>query len=1102
VELSTADAPARDRTRGFHFEGFDGLRAMAAIAVAVTHSAFISGFNIRNDTWGPYTARLDIGVAVFFVISGFLLYRPFVLARFRGTSGPAVLPYFRRRFLRIFPAFWLVLTVVLLVDQFHGLNWNTPSASGIFYHYTLTHIYFRDHVLGPVQQSWTLATEIAFYVFLPVYAFVMAKVVRNRRWQLQSELLGVGLLYAFSVAFRLWLFVGRPRELNGMYNTWLPARIDLFALGMLLAVFSAWLQARERAEPGWVRSKWFPAACWVVALISFWYLSVGFGLNARPKRQPGVDFTRPEQMWLQFFWGVTGLFLVLPAVFGKQDEGLIRRFLTNKVVAWLGLVSYGIYLWHEAVIDWYLELTNPVPFHSSFPKMTAFMMVFTLLFAAASYYGLERPALRLKDRTIGSWLAPRDRTARRRWYRFALREPAPSRRPPVETDSHRAPMNDRFRLVLLSFVMLFVELALIRWTGSNVLYLSYFSNFVLLGSFLGIGIGFLRARSKVNLFPYAPLALAALIAFIRLAPVDVSRSGSDLIFFGDLKTGGPPREVVLSVVFIVVAAAMAFIGEGVGRAFAKFEPLEAYRLDLIGSVLGIVGFSVLSFLRVPPLGWGIIAVLALAWLAWPRLTLVQIVPLIVILGLLGAESFDPDASWSPYYKITAKTNSIGTKSVDVNGVPHQAHISSADNPLYNAVYERVPDLPLDDVLIIGAGGGNDVSAALAQGAKHVDAVEIDPRLYDIGKSNHPDRPYQDERVDIHINDGRAYLSHSDKKYDLVVLALPDSITLVAGQSSLRLESYLFTKEALESARDHLKPGGAFTMYNYYREAWLRDRFANTLDEVYGQPPCVDQIGPEDQGALTVLVASRDSSTLSCDTTWSASGAFPAPSTDNHPFPYLRTNSLPTFYLVTIGLILLASLLLVRGAAGPLRPMVRYADLFFMGAAFLLLETKNVVQFALLFGTTWFVNALVFGGVLLSVLVAVAISRHVTFKHPARLYGVLLLSLVVAYVVPEEALLELDSVPRFFAAIALAFFPIFTANLVFTQRFKDVGESTTAFGANLLGAMVGGLIEYTALIVGYRSLLIVVAVLYGLAFLFGREHLRATVPGASPASVRA
>jgi hypothetical protein len=177
-------------------------------------------------------------------------------------------------------------------------------------------------------------------------------------------------------------------------------------------------------------------------------------------------------------------------------------------------------------------------------------------------------------------------------------------------------------------------------------------------------------------------------------------------------------------------------------------------------------------------------------------------------------------------------------------------------------------------------------------------------------------------------------------------------------------------------------------------------------------------------------------------------------------------------------------------------MAQFADLFFMGAAFLLLETKNVVQFALLFGTTWFVNALVFAGVLLSVLVAVFVSRHVTFRRPALLYLVLVVSLVVAYLVPQDALLELDPVPRFFVATLLAFFPIFTANLVFTQRFKAVGESATAFGANLLGAMVGGLIEYSALVIGYRALLIVVALLYGLAFLFGREHLRATVPQAA------
>jgi hypothetical protein len=160
----------------------------------------------------------------------------------------------------------------------------------------------------------------------------------------------------------------------------------------------------------------------------------------------------------------------------------------------------------------------------------------------------------------------------------------------------------------------------------------------------------------------------------------------------------------------------------------------------------------------------------------------------------------------------------------------------------------------------------------------------------------------------------------------------------------------------------------------------------------------------------------------------------------------------------------------------------------MGAAFLLLETKNVVQFALLFGTTWFVNALVFAGVLASVLVAIAVSRRVSFKHPVRLYAFLALSLVVAYVFPASALLDLPTIPRFLAAVALAFTPIFTANLVFTQRFKDTESSTAAFGANLLGSIMGGVLEYLALITGYRALIFAVAILYGLAFLLGRKHL--------------
>jgi SAM-dependent methyltransferase len=413
-------------------------------------------------------------------------------------------------------------------------------------------------------------------------------------------------------------------------------------------------------------------------------------------------------------------------------------------------------------------------------------------------------------------------------------------------------------------------------------------------------------------------------------------------------------------------------------------------------------------------------------------------------------------------------------------------VQRAQNPIYTRVYERIGGGRLDDVLIIGAGGGNDVALALSRGARHVDAVEIDPRLQQLGTELHPDRPYDDPRVEVHIDDGRAFLERTDRRYDLILFALPDSITLVSGQSSLRLESYLFTTEAIASARDHLRPDGVFAMYNYYREQWLVDRLARTLDEVHGHPPCIDSVGGQER--LAVLVASPDRDTVRCESRWESSAGSPAPASDDYPFPYLRARNLPLFYVGTIALILLSSVVAVRLAAGRLRPMAAYADLFFMGAAFLLLETKNVVQFALLFGTTWFVNALVFTGILLSVLAATEVSRRVTFARPQRLYALLFAALVVAWAIPPDRLLALPVGLRFAAAVLAAFTPIFLANLVFAQRFKDVGSSTSAFGANLLGAMVGGLLEYGALLVGYRALLVLVGVLYGLAFVFGRRYL--------------
>ena len=386
------------------------------------------------------------------------------------------------------------------------------------------------------------------------------------------------------------------------------------------------------------------------------------------------------------------------------------------------------------------------------------------------------------------------------------------------------------------------------------------------------------------------------------------------------------------------------------------------------------------------------------------------------------------------------------------------------------------------MLIVGAGTGTDVAIARAQG-RHVDAVEIDPRLRELGVELQPDHAYQDPRVTTHITDGRAYLERTRKKFDLILFALPDSLTLVSGQSSLRLESYLFTLEAIRTARSHLKSGGVFAMYNYYRRQWLVDRLAGTLDKVFGTPPCIDMAHGSDRFAVLAAGNAR------CATTWAAAGrSVPAAARDDYPFLYLHTRSIPPLYLLTLAMILTAAIAAVGVSARPIRQMRSYLDLFFMGAAFLLLETKSVVQFALLFGTTWLVNALVFGGILVVVLAAIETARRVPLRRPRLLYAALFLSLAVAWAVPPADLLSLSWGPRLLAAIAIAFAPIFCANLLFVERFKTVGHSTVAFGANLLGAMVGGILEYGALIVGYRSLLLLVAALYAIAIALGRSSL--------------
>lgn len=657
------------------------------------------------------------------------------------------------------------------------------------------------------------------------------------------------------------------------------------------------------------------------------------------------------------------------------------------------------------------------------------------------------------------------------------------------SDAFLVRISPAIRLVLLSFLMLFVELALIRWIGSNVIYMSYFSNFVLLGSFLGIGIGFLRAEAQTNLFPWSPVALAFLIAFVRIFPVQVERSTTEIIYFGAEGAQGLPIWIALPVIFTAVAFTLATLAEGVARTFVTFKPLAAYRLDVAGSIAGIVAFTGLSLIGAPPIGWAAVAAATFLLLRTAAEAKLQLVAVLGLLAMLLVESLAPFDSWSPYYKVTTLPQGGNSWNVFVNGIPHQeinsTKVRKAQEPLYLAPYEN-RDAPPGEVLVVGAGNGTDVALALERGATRVDAVEIDPRLFELGEKLHPDRPYRDERVTGHVEDARAFLERTTRTYDTILFALPDSLTVVAGQGSLRLESYLFTQEAIREAAEHLKPGGVFSMYNFYRERWLVDRLALTLARGFGHPPCVQHEGEVNH--VAVLTIGLEPGTVECADDWKIAAGTPEPAKDDHPFVYLRGRTIPGFYGLVIGLILLLSVAGIRFVAGPLRMMKPYLDLFFMGAAFLLLETKNVVQFALLFGSTWLVNAIVFTGILVTVLVAIEFADRVRVRRTWIFYVILMASLVVSWLVTPAMLLGLAIPLRLITATAIAFTPVFLANVIFSQRFKDVSASGIAFGANLLGAMVGGMAEYTSLLVGYKNLLLLVAAFYLAAFVSRGGHI--------------
>ncbi len=675
-------------------------------------------------------------------------------------------------------------------------------------------------------------------------------------------------------------------------------------------------------------------------------------------------------------------------------------------------------------------------------------------------------------------------------------------------------------IVLGGAATLFVELALIRYVPGQMRVLGYFTNFVLLAAFLGFGVGMIAARRWPSLrwlSRLAPLALLTVVGITELGTTLRVLPTSEHFLFVEFREAGRelPLEVFLALSFFVLACCFAPLGHYVGRTLDGDGPLLRYGLNIAGSLLGIAVFFVLSAVASPPWSWMLLAACFTlvgvldARSVWRAVSLVAVVAVVVL-----SWRATRDSTWSPYQKISTGTLRLDPKEgivpewqlrtlseqqrrrivelpkeegfvIRVNEDSYQKPVDLSERAVAKHPALRATQIqydtpfrvkkPAGSVLVLGAGAGNDVAAALRASATHVDAVEIDPEILRLGAA-HPERPYSDARVEVHVDDARSFLLRTDRRYDTILFGLLDSHVLMSSRSTVRLDSFVFTKESFALARQRLAPGGVMFVSHAVGTPWFFDRMRSTLAAAFDKRPLV--VSDHVFHPIGFIYASGDpvpeGKPLTVGSTLLE---------DDWPFVYLSRRTIPVDYLVAMAIMALIALLTVRGVSGKGN---RGVDLHFfaLGAGFLLLETRGLSVLAVLIGSTWAVTSAVFAGVLTMALLATSLgarlARTGNTMLPRSVYLALAATLVLSFVVPVGSFAGLPLPIAVLSATLLVSLPLFASGTVFALSLDRTGSADRALASNLLGAMAGGLLEYTSMLIGFRALVLVAAFFYVIA----------------------
>ena len=703
---------------------------------------------------------------------------------------------------------------------------------------------------------------------------------------------------------------------------------------------------------------------------------------------------------------------------------------------------------------------------------------------------------------------------------------------------------NQFRLFLISALALYTEVVLIRWMGAEIRMFAYLKNFTLFACFLGLGLGMIRHGGARGARFLAALAGAITLVLTFSPQLHLTR-----LFFpdtgvyqwgGNLRSpqllpaaralpvlGRLLRHVSDSVVpwvlgffaitvgfalFCLVLAIFYRLGMLVGECMdSAGPPLKAYTLNLAGSLVGTLAFTGLVFFHLPPWVWVLPIFVGLVYFSSSRVQDALILG--SILAVIAGVEISTHVLWSPYYRITYAPTPHNSYRLDVDhdfyqdllnlGASANTRVTAypSARKYYDFPYALVP--PCGRVLIIGAGTGNDVAAALRAQCASVDAVEIDPVIAQLGRELHPERPYASGKVRVHINDGRAFFHRArgaGQHYDLIVFGLVDSQTALSVMSSLRLEFFLYSRESFEEALSLLEPHhGLFVVgFSVGWKDWVAQRIYRTLELASNREPVALQVsgylgtvtfvaGPGLADAQPPLAAMPGV----CSVGPGLANVSAQPVRDDWPFLYQNPRRFPFVYLGSLVLVLIAGAYLARDAVR--RASARSAGrldwtMFFMGSAFLLVETKNISQLSLLFGATWVTNAAVFSSIFVMAIAANMVVERWRIAHLPSLFILLWGALAVSYFMPFSDLTRLSWLASGLIGGGVTALPVLFSSLIFANIFQTRREIATALGSNILGGLFGGALEALSIFLGIKTMALLAIAVYGAAALSYRSEV--------------